>query len=120
MSERASSTVELALVIPALLLVIAALGEVALVARTQIEVIGAAREGARMAATSPDTELAVQRVRSALGPRLAPDAVITVSRPSVVGAEAAVQVTVVHRVAAAVLGGTTVRVSGRAVMRVER
>ncbi len=119
MTERGSGTVELALLIPTVLLVIAALAEVAMVARTQIEVIGAAREGARVASTTPDTDRAVQRVRSALGPRLAQTAVITVSRPAVVGAEASVQVTVVHRVAAAVLGGTTVRVSGRAVMRVE-
>lgn len=59
MSERGSAAVEFALVLPLVLLALLAAVEVVVVARTQLEVGHAAREGARQAATVPDVERAV-------------------------------------------------------------
>ena len=119
MTDRGSGAVELALLIPALLLMLAALGEVAAVGRVQLQVLGAAREGARVAATTPDTDAAISRAKAALGPDLAEGAVVSVRRPAIVGAEAEVRISVTHRLAAVVFGGTAVEVRSRAVMRVE-
>ncbi len=119
MNQRGSSVVEWALVLPAVLLLIAALAEVTVVARTQIEVIGAAREGVRVAATTPNPDAAVAGARAALRPDLAAVAVVTVLRPATVGSEAVVDVSVLHRVGGAWLGGVEVEITGRAVMRVE-
>lgn len=118
-SSRGGAAVELALVVPVVLVVLLAVIEVAVVARTQLEVVAAAREGAREAAATPDPARAVMAVRAALGPA-ATRARITVRRPHVVGAAAEVEVRLPHRLAGAVLGGMTVELRGRAVMRVER
>jgi len=119
MTDRGSGSVELALLIPVLLLVGLALAEIASVARVQLHVAGAAREGARIAATSSDTQDAIRGVHSALGPHLASGAIVTVSRPAVVGAEASVEVSVVHRLAGALFGGAQLELRSQAVMRVE-
>ncbi len=111
--------VEFALLVPVLLLAVLATVEVAVVARTQLEVVNAAREGARQAATSPDPARAVRAARAALGPRGA-DARVSVSRPHTVGAMAAVVVAIRHRVAAPMFGGFAIELTGRSVMRVER
>jgi len=111
--------VEFALVIPVVLLVLFAAVEIAVVARTQLEVVNAAREGAREAAASPDPAQAVAAVRNALGPA-ASQARISVSRPSVVGAPAEVEVVVAHQLGAALFGGSTVLLRGHATMRVEQ
>jgi hypothetical protein len=111
--------VELALVVPVVLVVLLAVVEVAVVARTQLEVVAAAREGAREAATTPDPARAVAAVRAALGPAAA-RARIDVRRPHVVGAAAEVEVRVPHRLAGAIFGGVMVELRGRAVMRVEK
>jgi Flp pilus assembly protein TadG len=71
MGERGSATIEFALVVPMVLLVLLAAVEVAVVARAQLEVVHAAREGAREAAASPDPAQAVAAVRAALGPAAA-------------------------------------------------
>ena len=112
--------VEFALVVPLVLVVLLAVVEVALVARTQIEVVQAAREGAREAATTPDPARAVTAVREALGPDLGGRARITVRRPEAVGARAEVVVSVRHHVAAVLFGGFAVDLRSRASMRVER
>jgi hypothetical protein len=106
-------------VLPVLLLAVLFAVEVAVVARTQLEVVHAAREGAREAATGPDPARAVQAVRRSLGPR-GGEARVSVRRPDVVGAPAVVVVRLPHRVAAPVFGGFSVDLVGRAVMRVER
>ena len=93
--------------------------EVAVVARIQIEVVGAAREGARVAATSPDPELALAAARAALGSRGA-GARVSVRRPHVVGQPAVVTVVLDYRLRLPLLGRFSVPLSGRAVMRVER
>lgn len=52
--DRGQSTVELALVLPVVLVLAFALVQIGLVVRDQVLVVHAAREGARAAAVSPD------------------------------------------------------------------
>ena len=119
MSQRGSAVVEFALVVPLVLALVLGLVEVALVARTQLEVVNAAREGARQAAASPDPADAVRAARSALG--VAGSAArVTVRRPDVVGRLAEVRVSVPYRVGAPLFGGFSVDISATAAMRVER
>ncbi|HEX9854521.1 MAG TPA: TadE/TadG family type IV pilus assembly protein [Acidimicrobiia bacterium] len=117
-SERGSAVVEFAIVLPLVLLLVLAMVEVAVVARAQLEVMNAAREGAREAATSPDPARAVAAAKAALG-RGGSVARVSVSRPHVVGEQAAVTVRLTHRVASPLLGGFVIELTGRAAMRVE-
>jgi hypothetical protein len=55
-----------------------------------------------------------------LGPRLGPKVRVAVSRPAEVGKSAVVNLVLPHRLAAPLLGGWTVELRARAVMRVER
>lgn len=111
--------VEFALVIPLVLILLVGIVEVAVVARAEIQLVHAAREGAREAAASPETGRAVAAVRAALG-QAGDRARISVSRPSTVGQVARVRVVVPHRIAAPILGGFTVSLTSTAAMRVER
>lgn len=120
MSERGAAAVEFALVLPVVLLALIVVVEVVGVGHTQLVVSSAAREGARVAATTPDTLVAATAVRTALGNR-ADEARITVHRPDVVGEQAEVTVSIIYPVASVVAGNLLeVTVRGRAVMRVER
>jgi len=112
--------VEFALVLPLVLVVLLAAVEVAVVARAQLEVSQAAREGAREAAATPDPSVAVGAVRRFLGEEQGAAAQVSVSRDHVVGGRAEVTVRVPHRVAAPLFGGFTVHLEGRCTMRVER
>ena len=85
MRQEGSSVVEFAIVLPLVLLVLVASLELVAVTRVQLQVTHAAREGARQAATSPDTADSVQAVRNALPPSLADLARVTVERSHVVG-----------------------------------
>jgi len=118
--NRGSAVVEFALVLPLVLLVLLGAVEVALVARAQLEVSQAAREGAREAAVSPDPEQAVEAVHRFLGADLGGRAQVTVRREHLVGGRADVVVRVRHRVASFLFGGWTVQLEGRTSMRVER
>ncbi|MEZ5176302.1 MAG: TadE/TadG family type IV pilus assembly protein [Acidimicrobiia bacterium] len=118
-AEGASAVVEFALVLPLVLVLLFGIVEVAVIARSEIQLIHAAREGAREAAASPDTSRAANAVRSALGD-LGSRARIGVSRPAAIGARATVRVSVQHRVAAPIFGGFTVTLSASSTMRVER
>lgn len=120
MSERGSAAVEFALVLPAVLLVLLASVEVVVIARTQLEVGHAAREGARQAATAPDVDRAVAAARGALTEPASSSARVSVEREQHVGGIARVTVSVRHAVAAPLLGGLIVTVRSSAVMRVER
>ena len=111
---------EFALVLPLAFLVLVAATEVVITARTQLEIVAAAREGAREAAASPDPQRAVDATQAALGPQLAAVARVSVTRPAVVGRAATVRVELPHRFAAPLLGGLEVRLTARAVMRVEK
>lgn len=117
--SRGSAAVEFAFVFPLVVVVLLGVVEVALVARTQIEVVAAAREGARHAAVDADPEASAAAVRAALGGR-GEAARIAVTRPHVVGARARVTVEVPHTFAGAVFGGLEVPLRATAVMRVER
>ena len=111
--------VEFALVVPLVLMLAFAVVEVSVVARTQLEVVNAAREGAREAAVNPDPAAAVGVVQDSLGAAGA-RARVRVSRPHVVGERAAVVVRLPHTLAAPLFGGVTVELQARSVMRVER
>ena len=117
---QGSAVVEFALVLPLVLVVLLGAVEVAVVARTQLEVRQAAREGAREAATTPDPAAAVATVRAFLGADLGGRALVSVSRDHVVGGRATVTVRLPHTVAAPLFGGFTVQLEGHCTMRVER
>ena len=118
--DRGSAVVEFALVLPLVLAVLAASVEVVVLGRAQIELVQAAREGAREAAVAPDPARAVAAVRAALGPELGRRAVVAVSRPVTVGGRATVTIRLRHRMAGALAGGFAVELRARAVTRVER
>ena len=118
--EGGSAVAEFAIVLPLVLVVLMASVELVSVARVQLEVTQAAREGARRAATDTDPATAVGAVRSALPAGLAADARVSVTRPHRVGAQAEVRVRVPYRFASALFGGLSVELSARAVMRVEQ
>jgi Flp pilus assembly protein TadG len=117
--QRGSAAVEFALVVPLVLALLFGVVEVALVARSQLVVISAAREGAREAAASPDPTAAVRAARQVLGDR-GVTARVSVRRPAIVGQVARVRVTLPYRIAAPLFGGFSVLLSGTASMRVER
>ena len=93
--------------------------EVAVVSRTSLELAAAAREGARVAATTPDTDHALEATRRALDPEIANRVRVTVRRPPVVGEPATVTVTLSHRVFP-LIGGFAVPLTFTSTMRVER
>ena len=111
---------ELALSIPTLILVLLAVLEVVVVARIQLDLVAAAREGARVAATTPDPEAAVDAATTALANATAGRARITVTRPSVVGRPATVTVRLRHQLVTPIMRWLSVELTGRATMRVER
>jgi Flp pilus assembly protein TadG len=111
--------VEFALVVPLVLILLLGVVEVAVVAKNEIQLIHAAREGAREAAASPDTSRAMAAVRAALGSQ-GSNARISITRPATVGRTARVSVAVPYRVAAPLFGGFEVMLTSTAAMRVER
>lgn len=113
MNDRGSAVVEFALVIPVIVLVLLAVSEVVAVARTQLELSHAAREGARVAAIAADPTHALTATRDSLGD-LATTAVVTIDRPYVVGESAVVRISFPVRVF-----GMPVTLKADAAMRVE-
>ena len=113
-------TVEFFLILPLIVLVLVGGLQVASVARAQVELIGAAREGARVAATTPDPSKAVSAVTAALPESVRERARVSVKRPSVVGKPARVSVTVRHLFGTPFPQGFGVNLTASAVMRVER
>jgi len=111
---------ELALGIPTLILVVLAMLEVIVVARLQLELVAAAREGTRVAATVVDPAAAVRAAQEAIGPGLSDRIRVEVTRPTVPGRLAIVRVSLRHQLVTPVLRWMSVDLSGRAVMRVER
>ena len=111
---------EFALVVPLVFVVLAAAVEVAVIARTQLEISQAAREGAREAAASPDPARAVAVVKRFLGGDLGSRARVSVSRDHRVGGRAAVKVAVRIPIGFGLLGGSSITLEGESSMRVER
>ncbi len=112
--------VEFAIVVPLVLVVLLASVELVSVARLQLELTHAAREGVRQAATDVDPATAVEAARAALPPAVAGDARVSVTRPHRVGAQAEVRVRLPYRFMSGLFGGLAVELNSRAVMRVER
>jgi hypothetical protein len=113
-------TVELFLILPVAILVLVASLQLIGVARTRIELQGAAREGARVAATTPDPAKAVEAVLASLTPETRATARVSVERPSRVGATARVSVSVRHVLGAPFPDSIGVSLSASATMRTER
>ena len=111
---------ELAVTIPTLILVLLAMLEVVVIARLQLELVAAAREGARVAATVVDPAAAVRATQEAVGAELADRIRVEVTRPTVPGRLATVRVSLRHQLVTPLLRWMSVDLSGRAVMRVER
>lgn len=120
LSEDGSTTVEFFLVIPMVILVLVAGIQVVSVARARIELLGAVREGARVAATTPDPARAVDAVQAALPPAVRDRVRISVSRPSVAGRPARVTARVRHLLGQPLLEDFGVELTASATMLVER
>jgi len=118
--DRGSVTIEFFLVIPLLILVLAAGIQVISVARTRIELLGAVREGARVAATTPDPARAVDAVRAALDPEERDRVRISVTRPGAVGRPARVTARIRHLFGVPFPAGFGIDVTATASMLVER
>lgn len=116
---RGAATVELVLLLPLIAMLLLAVVEVAVVARVQLELLNAAREGARTAAVAPDPSDAVEVVQSTLGAGSS-EAKISVQRPQVVGEAARVQIVLRHQLIPFVFGGMGVELRASSSMRVER
>lgn len=106
--------------IPLVIVVLVAGLQVVAAARVRIELQGAVREGARVAATTPDPSQAVDAVVAALDPTMAGHTRISVTRPSVPGQIATVSATYPHTVDLLILPDMTFEISARAAMRTER
>ena len=115
--SRGQATVELALVLPLILLVAMAILQVALVVRDQVAVVHAAREAARAASVDPDPGAAVAAAR-----RTVPDASVDVGPRPEVGEPIAVEVRFRSTTDLPLVGPLfpDPELYARAVMRVER
>jgi Flp pilus assembly protein TadG len=112
--------VELFLVLPVVILVVVASLQVVNVARARLELQMAARDGARVAATTPDPARAVEAVLAALPPGMRDGARVSVQRPSRVGAMATVTVSLRYLLGRPFPSDLGVDLSVRATMRTER
>ena len=110
---------EFFLVLPMVALVLVAGLQVIGVAKARIELVGAVREGARIAATTPDPAKAVDAVQEAL-PLVARDKVrISVSRPEAAGKMARVKAILPYDLGPP-LAGLRLELTATAAMVVER
>lgn len=113
-------SVEFFLIIPMVALVLVAGMETISVGRARLELAGAVREGARVAATTPDPARAVVAVQAALPAEVRDRVRVSVARPSVVGEHARVTASIRHALRSPLLSAIEVELSASAVMRVER
>lgn len=111
---------EFFLIVPLVLVVLVAGLHVVSVARIRIELLGAVREGARVAATHPDPSRAVEAVVGALAPEMAERARVSVTRPSVPGRIARVSASLPHTIDLLVWSDLRVEVSASASMMTEK
>lgn len=117
---RGSATVEFFLIVPLVIVVLVAGLQVVRATLVQVELVGAARDGARVAATSPDPSRAVDAVLAALPPEIRHRARVSVSRPAVAGQPARVVVRLQHQLSAPFPTGMGFELSASASMVVER
>lgn len=119
--ERGQATVEIALTLPVVAMLLALIVEVGIVAADRSRVWHAAREGARVAAVEPDEG----RVRSAVAAAGVQGAEVTIDPPSrerVQGEPVTVSISYRHRGRAPLVGALFERVVLEAVatMRIEK
>jgi len=112
--------VEFFLVLPLVVLVAVASIQVMGIARARFELQAAARDGARVAATTPDPSRAVDSVMAALPPEARDRARISVERPDRVGVPARVTVRVRHLLGVPFPANMGVDLTATASMRTER
>jgi hypothetical protein len=120
LTEKGQATVEFFLILPLVVLVAVASVQVMRIAETRLELQAAARDGARVAATTPDPSRAVASVMAALSPEDRDRARISVERPDRVGVPARVTVRLRHLLGAPFPGGMGVDLTVTATMRTER
>lgn len=115
--EAGQASVEFALVVPLLLVVMLGIAQVGLVARDQVGVVHAAREAARAAAVDPDPARAAEAARAVLA-----DAEVQVGPRPGVGEPIEVEVRYRSATSLPIVGPLVPDplLSARAVMRVER
>lgn len=106
--------------LPIVLIVLLAGIQVIAAAQVRVELQGAVREGARVAATTPDPAQAVAATMAALDPEMAKNVRISVTRPSVPGATASVTAHLRHTVRLILFPDIAFDISARAAMRTER
>lgn len=111
---------EFFLLVPMLVMILAAGISVVSVARARVELLGAVRDGARIAATTPDPAKAVAAVQEAMAPEMRSRIRVSVSRPSVVGRPARVTARMAHPLGPPFPSGFSVEVVASASMLVER
>lgn len=117
LGERGQATVELALVLPVVVLALMAVLQVAFVVRDQIAVVHAAREGARAASVDPDPGAAVRAAHRTL-----PRAAVDVGPRPAVGEPITVKISFVSRTDVPLVGALfpDPTLEARVVMRVEK
>ena len=120
MGERGSLTVEAVLVLPLLLMVALAAIEVFALATLRLDLVAAAREGARVAATAADPAGAVRAARESLPDHVADRVRVGVRRSAVVGDPAVVTVEISQPLSTPLLDRVSVPLKASATMRVER
>lgn len=111
---------EFFLLVPMLVILLAAGLSVVSVARARVELLGAVRDGARVAATTPDPAKAVAAVQEAIAPEMRSRVRVSVSRPGVVGRPARVTARMSHPLGPPFPSGFVVEVAASASMLVER
>ncbi len=119
MTERGSVSVELGLLIPVFLILLAIVAETAAIAQAQVALVHASREGARAAAVAPDVAVAVDAVERSLPGGLADRASVSVERSRGVGQPVRVTVRAPHELFRFV-GGVPIVLGWTTTMRSER
>lgn len=119
MTERGSVSVELGLLIPLVLVLLAVVAETASIAQAQVLLVHASREGARSAAVAPDVAEAIDAVERALPPALAERASVSVERSRGVGQPVRVSVRAPHELFR-IVGGVPITLGWSTTMRSER
>lgn len=119
--QRGQATVELALLLPLVAVLLLGLVQVAVVARDQVLVVHAAREAARAAAVDPDVD-AARRAAEQAGPLAADRMRVDVSGRGDVGSRVRVDVSYTEPIRLPLLGAALgdVTLTSSATMRVER
>jgi hypothetical protein len=107
-------------VVPLVILVLVAAIQVVGLARVRMELQAAARDGARVAATTPDPARAVEAVVAALSPDARDRVRVSVERPARAGAPARVTVSIRHSLGVPFASELAVPVTARATMRTEK